>query len=174
LTKHAACWHPGGHKITGETHRMTDSAEKRLAAMGLILPEASNPAGSYTNVVEINGLLFVAGKGPVAVNGVKPSGKLGSEYTTAEGYQFARLAGIEILAVLKSTLGSLDKIKRVVKIQGFINATPEFSQHPKVLDGCSDLMVEVFGEQGVHARSVMGAISLRDNLPIVIDSIFAI
>jgi enamine deaminase RidA (YjgF/YER057c/UK114 family) len=147
-----------------------ETAEQRLQAAGIVLPEASNPAGNYTNVVEINGLLFVAGKGPAG----NPAGKLGGEFTVEQGYQFARLAGIEILAVLKATLGSLDKIQRVVKIQGFINATPEFTAHPKVLNGCSDLMVEVFGERGVHARSVMGAISLRDNLPVVIDSIFAV
>lgn len=145
------------------------SVDQRLEELGIVLPPASNPAGSYTNVVEVNGLLFVSGKGPSG-----SSGKLGQEYTTAEGYQFARQTGIEILAVLKSELGTLDRIKRVVKIQGFINATPQFAEHPKVLDGCSDLMIEVFGEKGRHARSVLGAISLRGNVPVVIDSIFEI
>lgn len=151
-----------------------DSAEKRLEALGIILPEASDPAARYANFVEVNGLLFVAGKGPAGRNGVKPKGKLGREFTTQEGYQYAREAGIEVLAVLKSALGSLDKVKRVVKIQGFVNADPSFEEHHKVLDGCSDLMFEVFGERGAHARSVMGAVSLRDNLPIVIDSIFSV
>lgn len=151
-----------------------ESVEQRLAALGIVLPNASNPAGKYTNFVEVNGLLFVSGKGPTGSGGVKPKGKLGTEYTTQQGYEFARQAGIEILAVLKSGLGSLDRVKRVVKIQGFINAEPYFEEHPKVLDGCSDLLVAVFGERGIHARSVMGAISLRDNLPIVIDSIFEI
>lgn len=151
-----------------------DSAEKRLEALGIILPEASDPAARYANFVEVNGLLFVAGKGPAGRNGVKPKGKLGKEFTTQEGYQYAREAGIEVLAVLKSALGSLDKVKRVVKIQGFVNADPSFEEHHKVLDGCSDLMFEVFGERGAHARSVMGAVSLRDNLPIVIDSIFSV
>src|SRR5690606_26260335 len=131
-------------------------------------------AARYANFVEVNGLLFVAGKGPAGRNGVKPKGKLGKEFTTQEGYQYAREAGIEVLAVLKSALGSLDKVKRVVKIQGFVNADPSFDEHHKVLDGCSDLMFEVFGERGAHARSVMGAVSLRDNLPIVIDSIFSV
>jgi enamine deaminase RidA (YjgF/YER057c/UK114 family) len=146
------------------------TVEKRLEALGIVLPQASNPAGHYTNIVEVNGLLFVAGKGPSG----GPRGKLGSDFTTAEGYQFARQTGLEILAVLKLELGSLDRVKRVVKIQGFINAVPQFEEHPKVLDGCSDLMVEVFGDRGIHARSVLGANSLRANLPIVIDSIFAI
>jgi enamine deaminase RidA (YjgF/YER057c/UK114 family) len=150
----------------------TDSAEKRLAALGIVLPDASVPAAQYANFVEVNGLLFISGKGPSGGNGVK--GKLGKDYTTQEGYVFARQAGIEILAVVKAALGSLDKVKRVVKIQGYVNAMPEFEEHHKVLDGCSSLMVEVFGEPGLHARSVQGVISLRDNLPIVIDSIFAV
>jgi enamine deaminase RidA (YjgF/YER057c/UK114 family) len=151
-----------------------DSAEKRLAALGIVLPNASAPAAQYANFVEVNGLLFISGKGPSIVNGVKPKGKLGKDYTTQEGYVFARQAGIEVLAVVREALGSLDKVKRVVKIQGYINATPDFEEHPKVLDGCSALMIEVFGERGLHARSVQGVVSLRDNLPIVIDSIFAV
>lgn len=144
--------------------------EQRLATLGIVLPDASAPAAKYTNYVKVNGLLFVSGKGPTE----KRKGKLGREFTTAEGYQFARQTGIEILAVLKSAVGSLDNIKRVVKLQGFVNADPNFEEHHKVLDGCSDLMVEVFGDKGIHARSVMGAASLRDNLPIVIDSIFEV
>ena len=153
---------------------MSDSAEERLQAAGIVLPPASNPAASYTNFVEVNGLLFVSGKGAPARDGVSPAGKLGAEFTTAEGYQHARLAGIEVLAVVKAALGSLDRVKRVVKIQGFINADPQFSEHHKVLDGCSDLMLEVFGERGVHARSVFGANSLRSHLPVIIDSIFEV
>jgi enamine deaminase RidA (YjgF/YER057c/UK114 family) len=152
------------------------SAEQRLAKLGIVLPEASNPAAAYTNYVIINGLMFVAGKGPTANSngGIAPRGKLGNEYSVSEGYQFARQAGIEVLAVLKSALGSLERVKRVVKVQGFVNANPAFDKHHKVLDGCSELFSDVFGERGSHARSVMGANSLRDNLPIVIDTIFAV
>ena len=99
-----------------------DSAEARLAALGIVLTEAKPATASYVNYVEVNGLLFVAGKGPAGKNGVRPKGKLGQEFTTQEGYQYARQAGIEVLSVLKSALGSLDKVKRVVKIQGFVNA----------------------------------------------------
>jgi enamine deaminase RidA (YjgF/YER057c/UK114 family) len=150
------------------------SADERLETLGIVLPDASPATASYVNFVEVNGLLFVAGKAPPAVNGVRPSGKLGKDFTTAEGYQFAEQVGIEMLAVLKSALGSLDQVKRVVKIQGFVNADPQFTEHHKVLDGCSDLMIAVFAERGAHARSVLGASSLRDNLPIVIDSIFEV
>lgn len=151
-----------------------ESPEQRLAALGIVLPEASSPAAKYANFVEVNGLLFVSGKAPTGVGGGQPKGKLGAEYTTQQGYEFARLAGIEVLAVVKAALGSLDKVQRVVKIQGFINATPQFEEHHKVLDGCSELMIDVFAERGFHARSVLGAASLRGNLPLVIDSIFQV
>jgi enamine deaminase RidA (YjgF/YER057c/UK114 family) len=147
---------------------MMGHIEKRLESLGINLPAASNPAASYTNFVLVNGLIFVSGKGPSG----NPKGKLGSTYTTEEGYQFARLAGIEVLAVLKEGLGTLDRIKRVVKVQGFVNAEPHFEEHHKVLNGFSDLMYEVFGSQGAHARSVFGVVSVRDNLPIIVDSIF--
>ncbi|KRE59741.1 RidA family protein [Paenibacillus sp. Soil750] len=143
---------------------------QRLEALGITLPKASEPAAKYVNYVKVNGLLYVSGKGPSG----SPKGKLGKEYTTQEGYQFARLTGIEILAVLQAALGSLEHVKQVVKLQGFVNAVPEFEEHHLVLNGCSDLMLDVFGEKGKSARSVFGAVSLRDNLPIIVDSIFEI
>ncbi|MUT64679.1 RidA family protein [Paenibacillus sp. NEAU-GSW1] len=143
---------------------------ERLNRLGITLPSASEPAAKYANYVKVNNLLFVSGKGPAG----NPDGKLGEDFTTIAGYQFARQAGIEVLAVLQSAAGSLDNVKRVVKIQGFVNATPHFKEHHKVLDGCSDLMLDVFGDKGAHARSVFGAVSLRDNLPIIIDSLFEI
>ncbi len=151
-----------------------DQIEARLETLGLKLPIASDPQGSYCNCVRTSNLLYVSGKGPMAGLDVIPKGKLGREYTTEQGYEFAKATGLDILAALKLELGSLSRVKRVVKLQGFVNATEEFEQHPKVLDGCSDLMAQVFGEKGVHARSVFGAISVRGNLPIIIDSIFEI
>ena len=148
--------------------------EDTLKALNLELPEASNPKGSYSNCVRTGNLLYVSGKGPVTGLGEAPQGRLGSEYTTAQGYEFARMTGLDILAAVKLELGSLDKVAKVIKLQGFINTTHDFQQHPKVLDGCSDLMVEVFGEKGIHARSVFGAMSVRGNLPIIIDSIFEV
>lgn len=148
------------------------SVEARLAALGLVLPPASAPAASYTNVVQVGSLLFVAGKAPGKINGAAPSGKLGGEFNIEEGYNFARQTGLEILAVVKAYCDSLENVKRVVEIQGFVNATADFTEHHKVLNGCSELMTAVFGDRGIHACSVTGAVSLRDNLPIVIDSIF--
>ena len=146
------------------------SVDDRLAALGIKLPAASQPAAKYANYVIVNDLLFVSGKGPSG----NPRGKLGTDYTTEEGYAFARETGIEVLAVLQSALGSLDKVKRAVKVQGFVNASEAFEEHHKVLNGFSDLLLEVFGDQGVHARSVFGAVSVRDNLPIIVDSIFQV
>ncbi len=148
--------------------------EQKLIELGLTLPIASDPQGSYCNCVRTGKLIYVSGKGPVAGLDEVPKGKLGREYSTKEGYQFAKLTGLDILAALKLELGTLNKVSRVVKLQGFVNATECFEQHPKVLDGCSDLMAQVFGEKGVHARSVFGANSVRGNLPIIIDSIFEI
>ncbi len=148
--------------------------EQRLKALNLILPKASDPQGSYCNCVRTGNLLYVSGKGPVAGLTDVPKGKLGREYTVEQGYEFAKATGLDILAAVKLELGTLDSVSRVVKLQGFVNATQEFEQHPKVLDGCSDLMATDFGEKGVHARSVFGAQSTRANLPIIIDSIFEI
>ncbi|HTV17686.1 MAG TPA: RidA family protein, partial [Polyangiaceae bacterium] len=150
------------------------SIQDRLTTLGITLPPATNPAANYTNYVVTGNLLYVAGKGPLPVDGKAPKGRLGQEFSTAQGYDFARSTGIDILSVVNSALGNLDRVARVVKLQGFVNATPGFEEHPQVLNGCSDLMVEVFGPKGVHARSVFGATSLRANLPIVIDSIFEI
>lgn len=146
--------------------------EQRLKDLGLALPEASDPQANYTNCVRTGSLLYVSGKGPVAGLSEVPNGKLGDKYTVEQGYEFAKATGLDILAVVKLELGSLEKVTRVVKLQGFVNATSDFQEHPKVLDGCSDLMAQVFAEKGVHARSVFGANSLRGNLPIIIDSIF--
>ncbi|MDQ0062228.1 RidA family protein [Paenibacillus harenae] len=148
----------------------SDTASSKLEALGIKLPTASEPAASYANCVMEGGLLFVSGKGPSG--GAR--GKLGIDYTTEDGYKCARETAIEILAVVQSYLGSLDNVKRVVKAQGFVNASADFAEHHKVLDGFSDLMAEVFGDRGVHARSVFGAVSLRGGLPVIIDSIFAV
>ena len=144
--------------------------EERLKELQITLPTASQPAAKYSNFVIVNDLLFVSGKGPSG----NPKGKLGKDFTTEEGYAFARLTAVEVIAVLKSALGSLDKVKRAVKVQGFVNASADFEEHHKVLNGFSDLLIDVFDEKGQHARSVFGAVSVRDNLPIIVDSIFQI
>ena len=116
-------------------------------------------------------LLFLAGKGPRPENGKRPSGKVGREYTAEQAYQHARTVGLDLLAVMRAELGSLDKVKRVVKVLGMVNAVPEFQDHPKVINGCSDLFVEVLGERGKHARSAVGMGSLPMGIPVEIECI---
>ncbi len=152
------------------TSKETAQEIQKLMDYPYYVPSASEPAAKYANCAIVGNLVYVSGKGPSG----NPKGKLGQEYTTEEGYELARNAGTEVLAVLRSVLGSLDQVKRVVKIQGFVNATVDFEEHHKVLNGCSDLLFEVLGDRGIHARSVFGAVSVRDNLPIIIDSIFEI
>jgi enamine deaminase RidA (YjgF/YER057c/UK114 family) len=147
------------------------SVEERIKELGLSLPSGTAPAANYANAVRTGNLLFIAGKGPLPENGTLPKGKLGREFSVEEGYRFARSAALDVIAVIRAELGSLDRVARVVEVQGFVNATPEFEEHAKVLNGCSDLLVEVFGDRGIHARSVLGATSLRAGLPIILKAV---
>lgn len=147
------------------------SAEKRLKALGIDLGTVSAPVANYVNAVRAGDLLFLSGKGPRAVNGKRPKGKVGRDYTAEEAYQHARTVGLDLLAVMKAELGSLDRVKRVVKLLGMVNAVPEFEDHPKVINGCSDLFVEVLGEAGKHARSAVGMGSLPMGIPVEIECI---
>ena len=147
------------------------SAELQLKALGITLPSGSAPAANYTNAVRTGNLLFIAGKAPLSENGKLPKGRLGREFTAEDGYRFARSAALDLIAVMRTELGSLDHVARIVEVQGFLNATPEFEDHAKVLNGCSDLLVEVFGERGIHARSVLGASSLRGGLPVILKAV---
>jgi enamine deaminase RidA (YjgF/YER057c/UK114 family) len=145
------------------------SAEQKLRQLGLELPKPGAPVANYVNAVRSGNLLFLAGKGPGAVKG-----KLGREFTAEQGYQHARAVGLALLAVMKAELGSLDHVKRVVKVLGMVNADPEFTDHPKVINGCSDLFVEVFGSAGKHARSAVGMGSLPNGIPVEIEAIVEI
>ena len=148
------------------------SAEKRLKELKLDLGSVSAPVANYVNAVQTGNLLFLSGKGPRPTpDGKRPKGKLGREYTVEQGYQHARTVGLDLLAVMKSTLGSLDRVARVVKVLGMVNAMPEFEDPPKVINGCSDLFVEVFGERGRHARSAVGMAALPGGIPVEIECI---
>jgi enamine deaminase RidA (YjgF/YER057c/UK114 family) len=147
------------------------SAERRLKELGIELGKVSAPVANYVNAVRTGNLLFLAGKGPRPQDGVRPSGKVGREYTVEQAYQHARTVGIDLLAVMRSELGSLDRVKRVVKLLGMVNGTPEFTDHPRVINGCSDLFVEVFGDAGRHARSAVGMGSLPMAIPVEIECI---
>src|SRR5262245_28515577 len=147
------------------------SAEQRIRKLSIELPSGSAPAANYANAVRTGNLLFIAGKAPLPEDGRLPKGRLGREFSAEDGYRFARSAALDLIAVMRAELGSLDKVARVVEIQGFLNAVPEFEDHAKVLNGCSDLLVEVFGAKGVHARSVLGASSLRGGLPVILKGV---
>jgi len=148
------------------------SAEDNLKKLGLDLGTVSAPVANYVNAVRTGNLLFLAGKGPRPdASGKRPAGKVGREYTAEQAYQHARTAGLDLLAVMRQELGSLDKVKRVVKVLGMVNAVPEFTDHPKVINGCSDLFVEVLGEAGKHARSAVGMGSLPMGIPVEIECI---
>ena len=147
-------------------------SDQRLKELGITLRPVSSPVANYVNAVRTGSLLYLAGKGgPPGPDGKRPKGKLGREFTVEQGYQHARNTGLEILSVLRAELGSLDKVKRVVKVLGMVNAVPEFEDHPKVINGCSDLLVEVFGERGRHARSAVGMGSLPMQIPVEIEVI---
>ncbi len=145
--------------------------ETRLAALGITLPAAPPPVANYVNAVRTGNLVFLSGKGPAAVDGRLPAGRVGVEFTVEEGYRFARSTGLALLAALRAELGSLDRVRRVVKVLGMVAAPPEFGDHPKVINGCSDLLVEVFGEAGRHARSAVGVSSLPFATPVEIELI---
>jgi enamine deaminase RidA (YjgF/YER057c/UK114 family) len=148
------------------------SPEKKLKELGIDLGTVSAPIANYVNAVRTGKLLYLAGKGPRPdKDGKRPSGKVGREYTVEQAYQHARSVGLDLLAVMRRELGSLDKVKRVVKVLGMVNAVPEFEDHPKVINGCSDLFVQVLGERGKHARSAVGMGSLPMGIPVEIECI---
>jgi enamine deaminase RidA (YjgF/YER057c/UK114 family) len=150
------------------------SAEKRLKNLGIELPQLSVPVANYVNAVRTGKLLFLAGKGPSAVDGLRPQGRVGRDFTVEQAYRFARSTGLALLAVMRAELGSLDRVKRVVKVLGMVNAEPDFHDQPKVINGCSDLFVEVFGDAGRHARSAVGMGSLPNGIPVEIEAIVEI
>ncbi|HSG49760.1 MAG TPA: Atu1372/SO_1960 family protein [Longimicrobiales bacterium] len=134
--------------------------EARLAELGIVLPAAPNPVANYVNGVQTGNLIFLAGKGPLRPDGTEVRGKVGREITVEEGYQAARITAINQLAVLKAMLGDLSRVVRVVKVLGMVNADPAFVDQPAVINGFSDLIVEVFGERGRHARAAVGMATL--------------
>ena len=136
------------------------SAEERIVELGLELPNPPTPAGTYVPTVAHDGLLFVSGHGPLRADGTLVTGKVGADMDIDGAYEAARVCGLALLATLRANLGSLDEVSRVVKVLGMVNATPDFDQHPAVINGLSDLMVEVFGEAGRHTRSAVGMGSL--------------
>jgi enamine deaminase RidA (YjgF/YER057c/UK114 family) len=151
------------------------SAEAKIAELKLELPPAPKPVGVYKPVVIVGNLVYLSGHGPLKSDGSLMTGKVGADVDQQYGYQAARQTGLAMLSTLKAYLGSLDRVKRVVKTLGMVNSTPDFGQHPAVINGCSELWAEVFGqENGVGARSAVGMGSLPGNISVEIEAIFEI
>ena len=153
------------------TSTVPGDVEGRLKQLGISLPEAPKPVANYVQAVRVGNLVFLAGAGPRKPDGSYMSGRVGADLSLEQGYQAARQAGITLLSVLKAELGDLDKVKRIVKVLGMVNADLSFTQHPKVINGFSDLMVEVFGDRGKHARSAVGMGSLPFGIPVEIEMV---
>lgn len=146
-------------------------AELKLKEKGIELTTPGNPVANYVHAVRAGNLLFLAGKGPTKPDGTNITGKLGKDLTIEQGYEAARLVAINHLSVLKAELGSLDKVKRIIKVLGMVNCTEDFKDQPKVMNGYSDLMVEIFGDKGKHARSAVGMHALPSNIAVEVEVI---
>ncbi|WP_022705782.1 RidA family protein [Paracoccus zeaxanthinifaciens] len=149
------------------------SVEQTLADKGITLPEAPMPAANYVPFVQTGNLVFISGQISADENGLI-TGKVGDGTSVEDGAAAARRCGLALIAQLKAAIGDLDRVTRVVKLTGFVNSTPDFTDQPKVINGCSDLMVEVFGDAGRHSRAAVSAPSLPFGVAVEIEAIFEI
>jgi enamine deaminase RidA (YjgF/YER057c/UK114 family) len=153
---------------------MAGEIEARLQALDLIVPEAKAPIGSYVPYLHLDGQLFVSGQLPLRDGKLVAEGKIGAGLNLSQGQEAARVCAINILAQAKAALRDLDRIVQLLRLNGFVNAVPDFSDHPKVLNAASELMVEILGNKGLHTRIAVGCASLPLNAAVEIDAIFAI
>lgn len=146
--------------------------EEKIRALGMELPTQATPAANYVSAVRTGNLLFVSGHGPLVIDGVRQFiGKVGGDLTLQQGYQAAKQVCLNCLATIKTQIGDLDKVKRVVKVLGMVNGAPGFDQQPRVINGASDLLVELFGERGRHSRSAVGVAELPFGMAVEIEMI---
>ena len=150
------------------------SFEARIKELKIELPPAPKPVASYIPAVQTGNLIFLAGQGPIRDGRVTSSGKVGSDLTEEQGYKAARETVLVSLAALKAEIGSLDRVKRIVKVTGFVNSAPGFNRQPWVVNGASDLLVEIFGEAGKHARTSVGVSELPLNIPVEVEIVVEI
>lgn len=148
--------------------------EARIKELKLELPAPPKPVATYIPAVQVGNLLYVSGHGPLKPDGKMLSGRVGADMTLEQGKEAARVVGLAILSTVRNTLGSLDRVVRLIKVLGMVNATPDFKDHPQVVNGFSDLMVEVFGDTGKGARSAVGMGSLPGNIPVEVEVIFEV
>lgn len=159
---------------TAAIQTANDSPYERLTALGISLPPPPKPIANFETHVLDGTRLYLSGQGPLEADGLLHVGKVGEAHDTKQAYALARLVGINLIAVMHSALGDLRRVRRIVKILGMVNAVPDFTSHPMVINGCSDLMLDVFGEAGRHARSAIGICSLPDNIPVEIEAIVSV
>ena len=148
--------------------------DAKLKELHIELPEVGKPIANYVKAVRTGNLLFLAGHGPNKADGSWITGKVGKDLTIEQGYEASKLTAINILATIKAELGTLNKVKRIVKVNGMVNCTPDFTDQPKVINGCSDLLVAVFGEAGKHARAAVGMNALPMDTAVEIEVIVEI
>ena len=153
------------------TTSMAQDAEAKLKEKGIVLIPPPAPIANYINVVRVGNLLYLSGRGPWKTDGTYVTGKVGKDLTIEQGYEAARLTALGHLSVIKTELGSLNKVKRIVKVLGMVNCTEDFKDQPKVINGYSDLMVEIFGEKGKHARSAVGMYALPLGIAVEVEVI---
>ncbi len=150
------------------------SAEDRVRELGLDLSNPPKPIANYMPAVQVGDIVYLSGHGPLRPDGTLAAGKVGADMSVEEAYDAARLVGIGLLSSLRAQIGSLDRVRRVVKTLGMVNATPDFTDHPRVINGTSDLFREVFGEKGVGARSAVGMGSLPGQIPVEVEMIIEV
>ena len=150
---------------------LAQNYENRVKELGIQLKEPGVPVANYVKSVRSGNLVFLSGHGPELAEGGYITGKVGKDLSIEKGYEAARLTAIALLSSLKKEIGSLDNVVRVVKVFGMVNATTDFTQQPEVINGCSDLIVDIFGEQGKHARAAVGMASLPRNIAVEIEMI---
>jgi enamine deaminase RidA (YjgF/YER057c/UK114 family) len=150
------------------------SAEARIKQLGIVLPATPKPVANYVPYRLHGNTLYLSGQGPREADGSLLTGKVGSAVSVEEAYRRARLTGLGLLSAARDALGSLDRVEAVLKLLGMVNGEPLFGDHPKVINGCSDLFVEVFGDAGRHARSAVGMGSLPGNISVEIEAILAV
>jgi enamine deaminase RidA (YjgF/YER057c/UK114 family) len=157
--------------ISNATEAAPASPEARLRELGIELPKVPAPVANYVPSARLGNIIFLAGAGPLNPDGSRPQGKVGRDVTLEQANQHARNVGLQLLAALREATGSLDKVVRFGRVFGMVNAVPEFTDHPKVINGCSDLFVEIFGDRGRHARCAVGMGSLPFNMTVEIEAV---
>ncbi len=144
--------------------------DEKIKALGLHLPPVTKPIANYVKYVRTGNLIYLSGHGPTNADGINITGKVGKDLTIEQGYEAAKVTGLNLIATLKDALGGdLSKVKRIVKVNGYVNCLPDFTEQPKVINGCSDLFVAIFGEKGKHARAAMGMVALPSNIAVEIE-----